>query len=177
MALEHLNGRRTGRPRGAKTRSRALRDIRWAYNHLGKPDAKPPSPGAKLWADLALSGPARFLTCVANLEAAGESKGQGPGERQAPEPGGPEAPTGNGSSAKPPLRIRKLFLDAQHLLLRLTGDGTAWVSNLPRGAYIVGAQADPSREGIVFTLYAETFPPVTAGNAIPELTAEFSRSR
>jgi len=40
MALKDLEGKRTGRPRGAKTT--AKRDILWTYCNLGKVDAKPP---------------------------------------------------------------------------------------------------------------------------------------
>jgi len=65
MALKDLDGKRTGRPPGAKTASRVRRDILWAYNHLDKPDAKPPSPGALMWPECARKDPGLFLPCAA----------------------------------------------------------------------------------------------------------------
>jgi hypothetical protein len=44
MGLQHLEGKRTGRPRGSKTSPLVDRDVRWAYRNLGTPDAVPPSP-------------------------------------------------------------------------------------------------------------------------------------
>src|SRR5262245_37836041 len=65
MATDHLDGKRTGRPRGSKTRARSTnlrRDILWAYENLsrftlsdgkvvliGEHAPKPPSPGATHW--------------------------------------------------------------------------------------------------------------------------------
>jgi hypothetical protein len=79
MALKDLEGKRTGRPRGAKSTSRVRRDILWAYNHLDKPDAKPPSPGAKMWAKLARKEPVRFLAHVARNEAPRKVQSKQPG--------------------------------------------------------------------------------------------------
>jgi hypothetical protein len=53
MALKDLEDKKTDRLRGGKNISRVRRDILWAYNHMNKPDAKPPSEGAKMWAELA----------------------------------------------------------------------------------------------------------------------------
>ena len=74
MALQDLEGKRTGRPRGAKTTSPVRKDILWAYRNLDKPDAKPPSPGARMWADLARNEPSRFLAHLARIEAARQEK-------------------------------------------------------------------------------------------------------
>jgi hypothetical protein len=177
MGIKDLEGKRTGRPRGAKTTSRVRRDILWAYRNLGNPDAKPPSPGAKLWADLARQQPGQFLACLVRFETAegqdlaSEGEGAGPGR----EMDGTGGATGNGWGGKPPQRVRKLFVDADHLITRLTSDGSAWVSNLPRGAYVVGGETDPSRDGIVFTIHSDTFPPVAEGEPIPEISPVFSR--
>jgi len=67
MALKDLEGKRTGCPPGARTSSRVRRDILWAYNHLDKADAKPPSPGAVMWAECARKDPGRFLTGFCRL--------------------------------------------------------------------------------------------------------------
>jgi hypothetical protein len=177
MGLKDLVGKRTGRPRGARTSPRVRRDILWAYRHLEDPEAKAPSPGARLWAEHARRQPGRFLACVLRVDTAGareaddEGDGVGPGR----EPDGTGGPTGDSLSGTPPHRIRKVFVSAQHFLWRLTGDGAAWVSNLPRDAYVVGCEKDPSRDGIVLTLHSDEFPPVAAGEAIPELTALYAR--
>jgi hypothetical protein len=67
MALKDLIGKRTGRPLGSRTSSRVRRDILWAYNNLDKPDTKPPSPGAQMWAEMARREPDQFLACVARV--------------------------------------------------------------------------------------------------------------
>jgi hypothetical protein len=68
-------------------------------------------------------------------------------------------------------------MDFNHVLLRLTMDGIAFVSNLPRGAQIVGCKADASRDGALFFIHSDSYPPVPEGEAIPELTPEYSRSK
>jgi len=175
MGLKDLEGKRTGRPPGARTTSRVKRDIVWAYRNLDRPDAKPPSPGARRWAEFARRKPDRFLAYVVRIETAGEKPaerkedGHTDGERD--RVGGA---TAKGSDGKPPQKVRKVLVDAQHLLTRLTGDGTACVSNLPRDAYVVGYEADPSRDGILLTMHSEKFPPVSEGETIPEITAVYS---
>src|SRR5262249_11515682 len=71
MGLKDVEGKRSGRPRGAKTSSRVKRDIMWAYRNLANPDAKPPSAGAMLWANLARQQPGHFLACLVQLETPG----------------------------------------------------------------------------------------------------------
>jgi hypothetical protein len=44
----HLEGKRTGRPRGSKNFAPAWRDAVWGFEHAFD-DEKPPSDGAGLW--------------------------------------------------------------------------------------------------------------------------------
>ena len=57
--------------KGARTTSRVRRDILWAYSNLDNPDAKPPSPGAKMWAEHAREQRGHFLACVVRLDSSG----------------------------------------------------------------------------------------------------------
>src|SRR5438067_12975474 len=70
MGLEHLNGKRTGRPKGVKSAPRWQRDVRWVYRNLGNADAKPPSELAGRLLALAQEHPDRFVACLAKLDAA-----------------------------------------------------------------------------------------------------------
>jgi hypothetical protein len=183
MSVEHLHGKRTGRPRGSKSTSPWRRDALWAYRHLGRPDAQPPSELAKLLLALGREQPDRLFACLALLDDPGHPAEQpnreAGGSAEADPTTGGRSPdpqsSGNDLGGKPPQKVRKLFVDARHLLARLTGDGGAWVSNLPRGAYVVGCETDPGRDGIVLLIHSEAFPPVAEGEAIPELTAEYAR--
>jgi hypothetical protein len=151
----------------------------WAYRHLDDADAKPPSAGARMWADLARHQPSHFLSCVVSLEAGTEPKAKSEGNLTEPNLQGD---TAEGRSVGPPnrklpKRVRSFFMDFNHVLLRLTMDRIAVVSNLPRGANIVGCKADPSRDGALFIVHSDSYPPVLDGEPIPELTPEYSRSK
>jgi hypothetical protein len=133
MALKDLDGRRTGRPQGPRTTSRVRRDIPWAYRNLDKVGAKPPSAGARLWADLARGHPARFLACVAKLEAP-------PPE---PRPAGRSGPAGPAVTTGRPRRAGRLF-GPERRLAYLLGGQPAWrVANLHPG----GVRIAPRRPG------------------------------
>jgi hypothetical protein len=153
MALKDLEGKRTGRPPGAKTTSRVKRDIAWAYRNLDNPDAKPPSTGARMWLEHARQEPGHFLDCVLTADAEPE-------------------PAAN-PSYKLPRRIRRLVMGARHLLLRLTRDDIKWISNLPKDTQIVGCDRDGEGR-IVLVVYSEGFLPVLDGQPIPEFPAEFT---
>jgi len=68
MGVEHLQGKRTGRPRGSKSRP-WVRALGWAYRNMDKPDAEPPTPLAARLLALARADMAAFLRCLAALEA------------------------------------------------------------------------------------------------------------
>ncbi len=176
MGLEHLEGKRTGRPRGARTKSRLRRDIQWVYRNLNKPDAQPPSAGAKLWQKLAREQPAMFLECVVRVDTGpaqeAESKVEGESSRLAVEPAG--RLTRQSFGVNLPDRVRLLFLGGQYLFYRLIRDGNHKVSNLPQDAHLVGCASDPTRDGVLLVVYSATFPPVAEDQVIPELTPAFS---
>ncbi len=48
-----MEGRRTGRPKGARNRARAWADARWGYEHRDEDNGSPPSDAALLWWRLA----------------------------------------------------------------------------------------------------------------------------
>jgi hypothetical protein len=99
MATDHLEGKRTGRPKGSKGKDVPMdlrRDIMWAYRNLsaftlkdGKPEPngertpRQPSPGAMLWLQYGLKHPERFLDKVVK-QALVETKKN---ESDEPEPG------------------------------------------------------------------------------------------
>jgi hypothetical protein len=181
MALKDLDGKRTGRPKGSRTTSRVRRDILWAYRHLGKPDAKPPSAGARLWAALAREHPARFLACVARLEGQPADAGQRNGTAHGPAGRAAGAtdvwPNGgpvNGSGR--PLRVKRLFVPEQRLTQCLIGRHWLRITNLPADCMrIVASEGDPARQGVWLTIASELFEPVAAGQPIPEFRAEWLR--
>jgi hypothetical protein len=177
MALKDLDGRRTGRPKGSRTTSRVRRDILWAYRHLDKPGARPPSAGARLWAALAREHPARFLACVARLEAQAPDPGQpngtthGLARRDAGVP--PAAPGGGAvNGAGRLLRVKRLFVPGPLLAQCLSGGHGLRVANLTADCMrIVASEADVGREGVWLTIASELFDPVPAGQPVPEFRA------
>jgi hypothetical protein len=44
-----FEGKRTGRPKGSRTMTKALDDILWGFDHAKVEDAVPPTAGAALW--------------------------------------------------------------------------------------------------------------------------------
>jgi hypothetical protein len=179
MALKDLDGRRTGRPKGAKTTSRVRRDILWAYRNLDKPEARPPSAGAKLWAALARDEPARFLACLARLEAqpaADPRAGAARGPVAAGETPGGGAESAIGAVAGRPLRAQRLFVPEQRLTQCLAGDHWLRITNLPVDClHVIASEADPARGGVWLTIVSPLFEPVPAGEPIPAFTAQWLR--
>jgi ribosomal protein L7/L12 len=68
MGTEHLKDKRSGRPPGARSRLPWIRDVRWAYRSIGKPDAQPPTAFAGLLLALARDHPERFAVCLAQVD-------------------------------------------------------------------------------------------------------------
>jgi hypothetical protein len=160
MALQDLNGKRTGRPRGAKTSSRVRRDLMWVYRNLHT-DAKPPSPGARLWLELARTNPGEFLRCV--LEA----------DRRATRTPSSQ-PTDPNEVLSAARRVRKLFVPWNHLVQYLAGGRAPSVSNLPGCFACLSAAYDPARQGLVLTIESGAFSPAPAGQEIPEFPSLFA---
>jgi hypothetical protein len=163
MGLKDLDGKRTGRPQGAKTTSRVKRDILWAYRHLDKPDAKPPSPGAKWWAEYARRQPDKFLDRVLRVSV-WEEKPRGSTGRKAEGLRCDERPS----------RVMRMFVPWPHLLAHFTGkrDGF-WLRNLPPDTRPVSCVLDRARSGVKFLIRSETFPEVAEGEPIPEFPWKF----
>jgi hypothetical protein len=162
MAIKDLEGKRIGRRRGSRSRPPWERDLRWAYKNLGKPDAEPPSDLARSLRELGREHPDKFYSLL-QAPAANEPNGIRSGNN------------GAASDSKLPQRVRRISIDARHLMSRLTKDGSAVVSNLPRDAYIVACEEESARDELVLTIYSDSFPPVEAGAVIPEIALEYRR--
>jgi hypothetical protein len=162
MGIEHLNGKRTGRRPGTKSRPPWERGLLWAYKNLDRPEANPPSALAGRLLTLGREHPDRLFACLALLDARRSQAGRG----------APLTPGRAVRAAEQPERLRKLFVGARHLVDCLTGAAAAWVSNLPADAYLMGCEPAPGRDGIFLLFYANRFPPVALGAPVPEIEAE-----
>ncbi len=168
MDLEKRPGRPGRRP-GSKTSSRVKRDILWAYRNLDKPDARPPSAGAKMWAQLARTQPAHFLACVLRVETAGE-----------PRAVGEEVNGAGGTVGDFPSRRLKTIAVRETCLFDFLREGWpnyAYVINPPTDAHIVGCETDTSQRRIRLIISSATFPEVAEGEEIPELEREAACGR
>jgi hypothetical protein len=169
MGVEQLEGKRTGRPRGRKSRPRWQRDLEWAYRHLGQ-DVEPSSAGAKYFLDLAKERPGEFLACLAQLDKVSDRKPESsapatmPAEQQEPIPAIAKV-------AQKPMRAKMAFLSLDRLGLLLKG--AERVVSLPDDTKVIAASLDRGRCGLVLTLRSSSFPLVDAGQPIPQL--EFGR--
>jgi hypothetical protein len=178
MALKDLNGRRTGRPRGAKTKSRVKRDIEWAYRHLGKPDADPPTEGAKLWLDLARREPDNFLAHVVRLETAEEKKLEAKLEQAHADWDRDEAGDDFILNQGRPARVAKMFLSEAQLWKYLKGESVPPIANLRSyGTKILGCKKPRSGAGVILFLGSWSFDFVETGEPIPEFKAEYCNKR
>jgi hypothetical protein len=156
MPLEHLQGKRTGRPRGSKSSSPLKRDLRWACRNLGK-DVEPPTAGAKFWADMARNEPEKFVKAVAELDAANRRLAD-KNPRSEPQPGIPVARAGQ--------RRKSVFLTETEIHATVNAFCTA---KLPAGARLVGCAMVPERGGCLFTVFSKSFDQLAEGIPIPEL--------
>jgi hypothetical protein len=156
MPLEHLQGKRTGRPRGSKSSSPLKRDLRWACRNLGK-DVEPPSDGAKFWSEMARNEPEKFVRALTELDAAiTRSAGEKP--RSAPQPGIPVARAGQ--------RRKTVFLTETEIH---TAVNAFCKVKLPAGARLVGCAMVQERGGFLFTVFSKSFDQLAEGVPIPEL--------
>jgi hypothetical protein len=157
MAIKDLEGKRTGRRPGSKSRPPWERDLRWAYKNIGRPDAEPPSEFARSLRELGREHPDKLFDLL----------------RAGPIANGTQDK--DASPPKEPQRVRRIAIDARYLLTRLTRNGSSVVANLPRDAYIVGCEVDLEQDKIVLTIYSDSFPPVKAGGAIPKIWLDYAR--
>ncbi len=69
MGLQHLEGKRSGRPRGARTTPQWVRAVRWASKYLGDLDAVPPSDLAGRLVTMGREHPDKLIHCLALVDA------------------------------------------------------------------------------------------------------------
>jgi hypothetical protein len=169
MRVEHLDGKRTGRPRGSRSTPAWVRDLRWAGRHLGDPEAAPPSPLAGRLLAWGREQPDRFLACLAPRDA----------DAAAP-PRFEERPAALAGDR--PRRVETLAVPLHHLVGQLVGSGPIpAVVNLPRGFAVVGcaiatavAGGAPQRS-LRLTVASAAFAAVPPGAPIPELVPVYGR--
>src|SRR5262245_56430126 len=155
MAIEHLIGRRTGRPSGSRSAPRWLRALRWAERNLGRPEAEPPSALAALLVAFGREHPDRFVTCLAMVEAVTSPKRQGAQvEKAEPKPvvNGP-IPVSGGQSRR---RLRKLVIDRKNLMYLVAGIPFQLdFPELPQRFEVVDFTVDRTRDIITLSLHSE----------------------
>jgi hypothetical protein len=176
MGLEHLQGKRTGRKKGGKNRPLWQRDLEWASKHLGKPDAEPPTNGARFWRGVAETQPDRFAAALAEMDKADHRKPEptvpAPAPRDRQECGPTPAIT---RVAQKPQRAKLAFLSLDHLTQLLKGSLHA--AGVPSDARCVAASLDRERRGLVLTVISNNFSMVSEGQVIPEMTPLFASGR
>jgi hypothetical protein len=69
MSISHVNGHRTGRPKGSKSTPAWVRALNWAERNLGNPGAVPPTVLAAKMLQLAQDRPELFVRCLALRDA------------------------------------------------------------------------------------------------------------
>jgi hypothetical protein len=172
MSVDHLHDKRTGRPPGSKSTPRWVRDVRWAYRHLGKPDAVPPSALAGFLVALAREHPDRFITCLALADA------QSPkAERKRRTDGVPSAGSPDGCPDGQSRRLKRLTVWEAGLFEYLRGGTGAWVYDLPADAHVVACEADTSHRALRLTIRSVTFPEVAEGEPLPGVESERANYR
>jgi hypothetical protein len=149
MGVEHLEGKRTGRPKGSKSRP-WIRALRWACRNLDRPNAVPPSPLAEHYLALGRERPDQFLACLAALDKKA-------------------APTQPETGFRAPCtdRLMVLFWPLRHLTHRLTHYKGATIVNLPRDFRVLDSRVDPARDGILFLIWSGSFPQILSGAPVP----------
>lgn len=165
----HLQGKRTGRPRGTGRRSRLLWDMRWAYETLDDPNAHPPSAGAKRCKEWAERDLPSFLALLGKLEAA--EGGQGPALHGQQERSGPEASENDTSEhatgSADDRRLMTMSLSIQGIFSRMRGEQRRSVVNIPGDARIVSGRLNTSKRAIELIVHSITLPVVEEGKPLP----------
>src|SRR4051794_37311458 len=77
MGVDHLIGRRTGRPKGVRSTPSWSRDVVWAYRHLGEADAVAPTALAGQLVALGREHPDRLATLLLQLDGQGQQREEG----------------------------------------------------------------------------------------------------
>jgi hypothetical protein len=173
MGLEHLQDKRTGRPRGSKSSPRWLRDAHWAYRNLGKPDSEPPTALAGLLVALGREHPDRFAACLATLDSQMPKAGkQDRDADDAPLNGSGETER-RGVDDGRPQRLKTVTVREADLFALLRKQDGGCKPNPPADAYVVACKSDSSQRTVVLTISSVTFPEVAEGEPVPYLEREF----
>ncbi len=196
MSLAHLQGKRSGRPRGSRSAPAWLRAARWASENLDDANAVPPTPLAGRLLAMGREHPDRLAVCLAKLSAMERAehrrlnraivptesvskKAEGPTE--SPRAEQPDLATKGDRNGRPgsltnwlpdddQLRRVKQVRVSEALLFGLLRSGNAgWARKAPFDARVVGCIADPSRREVCLIVRSQTFPEVAHGEPVPEL--------
>lgn len=161
MGVEHLEGKRTGRPKGKKSIPPWLRAARWAWANLGKPDAVAPNEqAARLWA-LGREHPDRLTLMLAELEVLAQEDRRQQGAVATPQTGPtPEA-------AAPPARRAPSVRMPNTAMVSLKPVGWRFPNDIQ-----VTCQVDYFRQTLTLLLSSTTFRNVPDGAPIPWLCME-----
>jgi len=159
-SVAHLQDRRTGRPRGARSAPAWLRAARWAHRNLGKPEAVPPSALAGRLLALGQEHPDRLAVCLDKLEATWELRA---------------APSNTGVVQDDhddawPRRVKTLTVPLKQLVLWMAGQAEPlWMASLPAAFEVAGCEVNTKRRQITLTIRSRAFEPVPEGSLAPEL--------
>jgi hypothetical protein len=154
VGIRHLEGKRSGRPRGSKSWP-LTRVMNWVRKHVGKRDAKAPTPMAAELLDLARYDMVKFLACIAALE-----------RQDAATPALSPAPP------RPPRRIKRVSLNKTQVgkVIAVFGFRND-EDKQPPGDWQLVDVAATAAGGIELVVTSSTFPQVAVGQAIPEMRA------
>jgi hypothetical protein len=170
----HLEGKRTGRPKGTGSRSRLLPDMRWAYETIAEPEARPPSAGAKWCKDLAVRDPAGFLTLLGSLEAAENGETVPRRSERGSVSGASLTDVDDEFFEGRGRRLKGVTVQESLVLswLKAKEPNAFWALVPPFDAHLVGCQVDTARRRFRFLIHSEEFPEVEDGEPIEELVRE-----
>jgi hypothetical protein len=149
MGVAHLVGKRTGRPKGVRSRPPWERDIRWAYRNLAKADAVPPSVMAGRLLALGRDHPDRLAALLMRLGEAGPA-----------------------AVAQPavPHRVRFVTLTrAQVYEWLLYGHSRPWMSRLPDDFTVEVVTVHWKANKVTLLVRSEAFEPVPEREPVPEV--------
>jgi hypothetical protein len=154
MSVDHLAGRRSGRPRGSKTTPAWVRDATWCYRNLDNPDAEPPSPFAKRLLDQARQRPDLLLVALAQLGCPPRRE-----ETSLQQARMEDAPTSG---------VRRLSVPVNGLLAWAMGHpAPSWLTQVPDGCELESVALHHTRRRLILTLRDKSFPTTPPGQPVP----------
>jgi hypothetical protein len=170
MGVEHLKGKRSGRPRGSKSAPPWKRDALWVYRNFSKADAEPPSSFAARLLAQAREQPDRLLTALALLDGpAGRSSGRHP-DQDSPvrKTGGPASGRLSDGVQNDVGGVKTFSLPVAGPVAWMMGHPEpGWMSRLPDGCEVLSVVLNRTRRRIVLTVRHSSFPAVPDGQPVP----------